>query len=391
MPSSSRSLVLKYRYYAFIADWLCTLLFAIATGIDDDAEIIDFMFSPDYGAVYSGIFELVCLPYQTPFTLFQIIVFSCKLYSRLTRLLAPAEFGATHVVEEFLMNLKIFYLMTLQAMGEVRLSDMEQVYISGLTSLSEYRFMKQNLTNVVTSPHTGTIEIGHDEWETYLVDISRLSVPMPYGDADMHEIQATIDALLQYMQFTSSMGNLPLSELVFQPFPYHSHAVLPPFVFDVSPLLLDIDIVTDLVSLSVPSTSFMIPDFPGYFYPSSHSLFAALSTSLEWNPSWNPSADPIVDSGRRRTTNIAPGSAQAVYDIDGISSNPMNLVNLVHGPGLLRLHQPRPKRVISVELLELEASVQEDSAAPVLVTESRMTKTRETVIERRHMLLMNGL
>ncbi|KAF9038857.1 hypothetical protein BDZ89DRAFT_1157112 [Hymenopellis radicata] len=183
---------------------------------------------------------------------------------------------------------------------------------------------------------------------------------MPYegAAADLHDMQATIEALLHYMQYTSSMGNIPLSE-----FPHHPHAVRSPRGFDVPPLRLEIGPVdTDLVSLSVPSTTFMIPDFHGDLHPSPHSFSAALSASFEWIPSWNPSDDPVIDSGRRRTRNIAPGSAQAVYDLGGtVSSNPMGLVNLVHDFGQLTLHQPTPKRIVNVELIELKASVQEDS------------------------------
>ncbi|KAF9038878.1 hypothetical protein BDZ89DRAFT_404568 [Hymenopellis radicata] len=201
--------------------------------------------------------------------------------------------------------------------------------------------------NAVASPYTGTIQIGHTEWEDYLVDISRLTVLIPHDDsADLDEMTAVIDVLFQYMQIISSKGSMPLSELSF---PHHS---LPPLIFDESPSPVD----TDLISLS-PSLDDLEPSSPRFFT-------APSSPSSEWNPSadpvwgaWNPAEDPVVDCGRRRTRNIAPGSGAAVYDSASVQD--------------AKLYHPSPKRAITLDLLELEAS---DVGAPVLpVKESRIS------------------
>ncbi|KAF8904637.1 hypothetical protein CPB85DRAFT_1316822, partial [Mucidula mucida] len=262
----------EYSSTSVIAHWLCALLFTIATGVEDDAKVIDFVLSSQYKTIFKSVHELVCSPYQTPFTLFQIIVFSLRFYSQ-TELLSVTNTQAT---EDFVMMLRVFYIVALQATGDVDLSDAEQLEISGLTALHDYKNIRQNLLNAVASPYTETIQIGHTEWEDYLVDMSRMTVLVSHSDADLDDITAVITVLFQYMQITSSKGNIPLSELSF---PSHS---LPSLVLDESPSPVDTD---------SPSSVFL-PDFFDDLdlEPSSPRFFTAPSSPSEWNPS----ADPIV-------------------------------------------------------------------------------------------------
>ncbi|KAF8992142.1 hypothetical protein BDZ89DRAFT_1086351 [Hymenopellis radicata] len=329
----SCSPALECSSYTFIAHWLCALLFKIAAGVED-VEVIEFVFSAHYQTIFESVYELVCSPYQTPFTLYQIIVFSLRFYSQ-TQLLVAADFGG-QAAEEFLMTARVFYLIALQATGDVELHDMQQLKLSGMNTLSEYKNVKQNLMNAVASSYTGTIQIGHSEWEDYLVDISRLAVLIPHGDADLDDMTAVIDVLFKYMQITSSKGSMPLSELSFP-----RHHSLPPLVFDESPSPVD----TDLISLS---PSFIMPDD---LEPSSPRFFTAPSSPSEWNPSADP--DPIVDCGRRRTKNIAPGSGAAVYDLDSEDRASGS------DAGILELYHPSPKRAITLDLLNLEEAVQQ--------------------------------
>ncbi|KAF8904645.1 hypothetical protein CPB85DRAFT_1437713 [Mucidula mucida] len=245
-----------------IAHWLCALLFTIATGVEDDAQVIDFVLSSQYKTIFDSVHELVCSPYQTPFTLFQIVVFSLRFYSQ-TELLSVTDTQAT---EDFVMTLRVFYIVTLEATGNVDLNDAEQLKLTGLSALSNYKQIRQNFINAVASPYTETIQIGHTEWEDYLVDISRMTVLISHGDADLDDITAVITVLFEYMRITSSKGNMPLSELSF---PSHS---LPPLVFD------------ELPSPDSPSSVFM-PDFFDDFdsEPPSPRFFTAPSSPSEWN------------------------------------------------------------------------------------------------------------
>ncbi|KAF9016892.1 hypothetical protein BDZ89DRAFT_1166016 [Hymenopellis radicata] len=325
----------------FIAHWLCALLFKIAVGVEDGDEVIEFVFSSHYQKIFESVYELVCSPYQTPFTLYQIIVFSLRFYSQ-TQLLVAADFGG-QAAEEFVMTVRVFYLIALQATGDVEFRDMQQIELSGMSTLSEYKNIRQNLMNAVASSYTGTIQIGHTEWEDYLVDISRLSVLIPHGDADLDDMTAVIDVLFKYMQITSSKGSMPLSELSFP----HHHS-LPPLVFDESPSPVD----TDLISLS---PSFVMPDD---LEPSSPRFFTAPSSPSEWNPA----EDPIVDCGRRRTKNIAPGSGAAVYDLDSEdrASSSVSSLDSVQDAGILELYHPSPKRAVTLDFLKLEAAMQQE-------------------------------
>ncbi|KAF9025232.1 hypothetical protein BDZ89DRAFT_1161811 [Hymenopellis radicata] len=306
------SLAPKPQRLAFVADWLCALLFSIATRIDDDAKLIEFISSADYETIYSGVLEVVCSPHQTAFNLFQIIVFSCRWYSQTAFKLAPVDFYATHVVEEFLLILKIFDLMAIQvSMGETMHRLVEKFYVSRLATLSEYLLIRRNLTVAVASPRTGATHLGHDEWEEYLVEISRLRVLIPHGYGECAAIEATMETLLHYMKMGSSQGNVPLSKLSFDPF-------------------------------SPPSRSFAMSDFSGDLGPSSHCLVKAAV--------WNPANDPIVDSGRRKTRNIAPGSAEAV-DLDAVTCS---FIDFAYYCGLPVTYYPGPTRRIQAVLSNFE-------------------------------------
>ncbi|KAF9025262.1 hypothetical protein BDZ89DRAFT_86733 [Hymenopellis radicata] len=311
------SLAPKPQRLAFVADWLCALLFSIATRIDDDAKLIEFISSADYETIYSGVLEVVCSPHQTAFNLFQIIVFSCRWYSQTALKLAPVDFYATHVVDEFLLILKIFDLIAIQvSMGETMHRLVEKFYVSRLATLSEYTeylLIRRNLTVAVASPRTGATHLGHDEWEEYLVEISRLPVLIPHGYEVCAAIEATMETLLYYMKMGSSQGNVPLSKLSFNPFS-------PPSQSDFSG---DLD----------PTRDFDLE-------PSSHCLVKA-PPPAPWEV-WNPANDPIVDSRRRKTRNIAPGSAEAV-DLDAVTCS---FIDFAYYCGLPVTYYPGPTRRI---------------------------------------------
>ncbi|KAF8883597.1 hypothetical protein CPB85DRAFT_1338543, partial [Mucidula mucida] len=312
MPNLSQLPALQ-RYHTFVADWLCAILFSIGTGIHDADKVVEGVMSPDYRAVYDGVYKLVRSPYQTPFSLFHIIVFASRLHSESgSGLLEPADFGVAQVADKYLLVLRVIYLIALQTLGEDILFDEEQLGIAHVKHLAEYKRMWEIVRDEIASPHTGSMDIDRNEWAASLMDITRLRVFMPYyNGAALKDMQVAIDDLLIYMDFTSRMGNTPLSELVFP----HPHVSL-------CPLPLDFSIGRLLIPYHLSE--------------------------------WNPSQDPIVESGRHRTTNIAPGSAQAVYNLDGTSSNPMCLARLVHNFGVLTIYQPRPKRIIDVNLIEFE-------------------------------------
>ncbi len=82
----------------------------------------DFVLLSQYKTIFDSVHELVCSPYQTPFTLFQIVVFSLRFYSQ-TELLSVTNMQAT---EDFVMMLRVFYIVALEATGNVDLSDAEQ-------------------------------------------------------------------------------------------------------------------------------------------------------------------------------------------------------------------------------------------------------------------------
>ncbi|KAF8883786.1 hypothetical protein CPB85DRAFT_1258787 [Mucidula mucida] len=315
MPKMSQFRALQ-RYQTFIADWLCAIFFSVATGMQDADKVVEGVTSTDYRAVYDGIHKLVRSPYQTPFSLFYMTVFASRLHSESgSGLLEPADFGVAQVADKYLLVLRVIYLIALQTLGEDILFDAEELDIAHLKHLAEYKRMWEIVSDEIASPHTGSMDIDCNEWEMCLLDITRLRVFMPYyNGAALREMQAAIDDLLIYMEFTSPMGNALLSELHLS---YHPDVSLCPLPLDFS-----------IGRLSIPYHS----------------------------GQWNPSQDPIVESGRCRTRNIAPGSAQAVYNLDGTSSNPMCLTRLVHDFGVLTIYQPRPKRIIDVNLIEFEAS-----------------------------------
>ncbi len=165
-----------------------------------------------------------------------------------------------------------------------------------------------------------------------MVNISRMTVLISHGDADLDDITAVITVLFEYMRITSSKGNMPLSELSF---PSHS---LPPLVFDESP------------SPDSPSSVFM-PDFFDDFdsEPPSPHFFTAPSSPSEWNPS----VDPIVECGRGKAPKyIAPGSKAAVYFEDSDSSAEKFEI---------KVYQPSPKRTFGVDIIELEISMEQEA------------------------------
>ncbi|KAF9015918.1 hypothetical protein BDZ89DRAFT_1046093 [Hymenopellis radicata] len=268
MPSPS----LNSTHHAFIADWLCALLFAIATRLDDDADVI--VRAPQL-AVSDGLHALpnACI---LPPLLFANTV---------TR---HPDFDITRLAEEVVMTLRVFYIIALQATG-IELGTVQQFKISGLTSFAEYHNIKQSLTKAVAS-RRGTTQIGDREWAHYLAEISRLTALLiPHDDADLGDMPATINALLQHMEITSSDGNMPLN------------------------------------SLSFPSQA----------------------DTAEWNPA----NDPIVDSGRRKARNIAPGSAQAV-NLDAVT---FSILRFRERSRIPMFYRPRPKHVAQKILLALPA------------------------------------
>ncbi len=185
--------------------------------------------------------------------------------------------------------------------------------------------------------------------------MSRMTVLVSHSDADLDDITAVITVLFQYMQITSSKGNIPLSELSF---PSHS---LPSLVLDESPSPVDTD---------SPSSVFL-PDFFDDLdlEPSSPRFFTAPSSPSEWNPS----ADPIVECGRGKTPKyIAPGSEAAVYYGDS-GSNSHSSAEEVE----VKVYQPSPKRAFGVDVTELETSVEQE----MMVLEESVMHSRISAVK----------